>query len=120
VTDFCARHGIEQGFLVAIGAVRAPRISSYDFEAREYRAVQLEGDWELLGLNANVSLRDGRPFIHPHVLLADPEGHTRGGHLEEAEVLVAEVSLVVLEGETLERVPDEELGLSLWRPLEET
>lgn len=118
LTAYCKAHDIRQGLILGIGALRNPRIGSYAFEEGEYHYLQLEGDWELLTLNANVSLKEGEPFIHPHVILADPAGQVRGGHIVSAEVLVAEIYLHVLEGEPLERVSDPLTGLMLWPPVE--
>lgn len=114
LTAHCAQHAIHQALIAGIGALRRPEIGSYSFEEGVYHRLQLAGDWELLTLNANVSLREGRPFIHPHVTLGNSAGEVRGGHLFSAEVLVAEIFVQVLEGEPLERVPDAETGLSLW------
>ncbi len=116
LTAHCEQHAIHQALILGLGAVREPEIGGYSFVEGVYHRLQLEGDWELLTLNANVSLKEGRPFIHPHVTLGNSAGEVRGGHLFSAEVLVAEIFVYVLEGEPLERVPDAETGLSLWPP----
>jgi hypothetical protein len=118
LTAYCKAHEIEQGLILGLGAVRNPEIGSYAFEERAYHYLQLEGDWELLTLNANVSLKDGEPFLHPHVIVANSSGQVRGGHVLSAEVLVAEIYLHVLDGEPLEREPDSTTGLILWPPLD--
>ncbi|MEA3397105.1 MAG: DUF296 domain-containing protein [Chloroflexota bacterium] len=114
LTAHCEQYDIHQALILGLGAVREPEIGSYSFEKGAYQRLQLAGDWELLTLNANVSLKEGRPFIHPHVILGNSAGEVRGGHLFSAEVLVAEIFIHVLEGEPLERVLDAETGLSLW------
>ena len=114
LTAHCERHAIHQALILGLGALREPEIGGYSFEEGVYQRLQLAGDWELLTLNANVSLKEGRPFIHPHVTLGNSAGEVRGGHLFSAEVLVAEIFVQVLEGEPLERVSDAETGLSLW------
>jgi uncharacterized protein len=114
LTAYCREHEIEQAQVLGIGAIRAPEIGSYDFAEEMYRTLALEGDWEMLTLNANVSLKDGEPFAHPHVMLSDADGRVRGGHLYAAEVLVAELTLHVLHGEPRSRVTDPMTKLSLW------
>ena len=116
LTAHCEQHAIRQALIAGIGALRRPEIGSYSFEEGVYHRLQLAGDWELLTLNANVSLKEGRPFLHPHVILGNSAGEVRGGHLFAAEVLVAEIFIHVLKGEPLGRVTDAETGLSLWSP----
>jgi hypothetical protein len=62
----------------------------------------------------NVSLSDGKPFVHAHVVLADERGSTKAGHLVEGIVFAAEVHLRRLEGLKLERKYDKATGLWLW------
>ncbi len=114
LTDYCKIHDIRQAQVLGLGAVRNPRIGRYAFQTETYHDFVLEGEWELLALNANVSLKDGAPFVHPHAMLGDAEGQVRGGHLFAAEVLVAEITLTVLAGPPQERVVDPKTGLSLW------
>jgi hypothetical protein len=114
LTDYCKAHEIEQAQVLGIGALRAPEIGSYSFAEERYGSLTLNGDWEMLTFNANVSLKDGEPFVHPHVMLGDDEGHVRGGHLFAAEVLVAELTVHVLHGEPRSRVTDPVTKLSLW------
>jgi hypothetical protein len=114
LTAYCKAHGIEQAQVLGIGALRAPEIGSYSFAEEAYQSFTLDGDWEMLTFNGNVSLKDGEPFVHPHVLLGDAEGHVRGGHLFAAEVRVAELTVHVLQGEPRVRVIDPVTGLSLW------
>ncbi len=114
LTTYCQMHEIEMAQVLGIGALRDPEIGSYDFEADAYESFTLAGDWEMLTFNANVSLKDDAPFVHPHVLLGNAAGEVRGGHLFAAEVLVAELQIHVLDGTPLHRVPDPVTGLMLW------
>ncbi len=115
IVAYCREAGIEQAVVSAIGAVRHPTIGAYDFAQAVYHRLTLEGDWELLALNGNVSSAEGveGPFAHLHILLGGHDGSVRGGHLFSAEVRVAEVALHVLEGGPLRREPQSN-GLLLW------
>ena len=64
----------------------------------------------------NISMRDGKPFVHVHILLSDAEGKVFGGHLMKGTKLFAcEVTIDEFEGEQLERGQDERTGLFLWK-----
>jgi len=114
LTAYCRDHDIWQAQVLGIGALRNPEIGSYSFVEERYTSFTLEGEWEMLTFNANVSLKDREPFVHPHVILGDAEGHVRGGHLFAAEVLVAELTVQALQGKPRARVTDPLTGLSLW------
>ena len=67
-------------------------------------------------LEGNISLKDGKPFAHIHLVLSDEEGRSIGGHcFEGCYVFVCELVIRELIGEELYRVPQEECGgLNLW------
>ena len=74
---------------------------------------------EITNLVGNVSLRDGNPFVHAHVTLADSAGHAYGGHLAPGTIVFAcEFVLEVLSESVLERAFDETTGLYLWKGLD--
>jgi len=67
-------------------------------------------------LVGNISLKDGRPFLHAHVTLADKEGHAFGGHLAPGTIVfVCELVVQALEGPEFTRELDQETGLPLWK-----
>ena len=106
--------GIEAGSFTVIGALKRARLGYYDQKNHEYRELKIDSPHEMASCIGNVSLKDGEPFIHAHVVLADETGNTKAGHLLEGVVFAAEVHLRQLEGPRLERKYDEVTGLSLW------
>ncbi|OPL16265.1 MAG: DNA-binding protein [delta proteobacterium MLS_D] len=117
VNELCRREGIRLGRVEAIGAVEKARLGYYDQQAREYRYNQLDRPLEITSLSGNISLRDGEPFVHAHITLADSDGRTYGGHLAEGNIAFAcEFMVEVFEGAPLERRFDEETDLYLWEP----
>ena len=83
---------------------------------RNYRFRTLAGDFEIASLTGNVSLSEGKPFLHLHVVLGDAESQAWAGHLKEAEVLAAcEIILMPLTA-PLGRVVDPETGIKRIEP----
>ncbi len=74
----------------------------------------LDSPQEIASCVGNISVKDGRPFVHAHAVLADKNGNTKAGHLLEGVVFAAEVHLRELKGAKLERKYDKVTGLSLW------
>jgi predicted DNA-binding protein with PD1-like motif len=114
LTELTTRKGIEAGSFTAIGALKRAKLGYYHQRNRRYREVGIESPHELVSCVGNVSLSEGKPFVHAHVVLADEKGNTKAGHLLEGIVFAAEVHLHQLEGPKLERKHDEVTGLLLW------
>ncbi|MFC1927707.1 PPC domain-containing DNA-binding protein [Chloroflexota bacterium] len=114
VTQLARSKGIEAGSFTAIGALKRAKLGYYHQKNRKYREMGIESPHELVSCVGNVSLSEGKPFVHAHVVLADEKGNTKAGHLLEGIVFAAEVHLRQLEGPQLERKLDESTGLWLW------
>ena len=64
-----------------IGATSHLVLGYYDQEAREYRNHEYEGGFEIASGSGNVSIKDGEPFVHLHVVASGPNGDANGGHV---------------------------------------
>ena len=114
ITELAKNKGVEAGSFTAIGALKRAKLGYYDQKNHEYREMKIDSPHEMASCMGNISLKDGEPFTHVHVVLADEMGNTKAGHLLEGIVFAAEVHLRQLEGPKLERKYDELTGLSLW------
>jgi predicted DNA-binding protein with PD1-like motif len=116
LTGICQEMGITLGEVKVIGAVSQARVGYYHQKSRNYEWLELSKPMEILGLEGNISLKDGEPFVHAHVILADGEGRAWGGHLAEGTIVfAAEFVMQELQAEqSLNRQMDEETGLFLW------
>jgi len=115
LTNICTVRGVTLGRIEAIGAVQKACIGFYDQEEGEYKVRTLDRPLEILQLVGNVSLKDGKLFVHAHVTLADETGRSHGGHLVAGTTVFAcEFVLEAFDGPTFDRRPDEDTGLPLW------
>jgi predicted DNA-binding protein with PD1-like motif len=111
----CRSHGVQAGVIHAIGAVERAVIGYYDQRAGRYDELPIPRGMEIANLQANVSIKDGEPFVHAHVTLAGADGRCVGGHLMPGTIVFAcELQLRILEGEAPVRGPDAATGLALW------
>jgi hypothetical protein len=115
ITALVESLGVEAGIISGIGALKDAAIGYYDQEAHEYRSMEIGGPVEISSLSGNVSIRDGKPFLHIHATLADSQGNVRGGHLSGGTVFAAEVYIRELVGRPPTRSHDPTTGLFLWR-----
>lgn len=113
---FCVREKIELGVFSVIGALTRAKMGYYEQKKQKYvECVHLDRKLEITSCVGNISLKDGKPFIHAHVTLADLEGKCYGGHLMPgANIFAAEYFIQELTGGRLERKFDPETGLQLW------
>lgn len=119
LTNVCTERDIRLGRIKAIGAVRKACIGFYNQKTRTYQFSTLDRPLEITNLTGNISLKDGSPFVHAHVTLADEAGKSYGGHLAPGTVVFAcEFIIEAFEGPAFHRSPDEETGLPLWTMLE--
>ncbi|MBN1534778.1 MAG: DUF296 domain-containing protein [Spirochaetes bacterium] len=115
LTGICTGQGVTAGSLQAIGALSEARVAYYHQETKTYEEIPLPGHWEILSCIGNVSLRDGAPICHAHMILGDARGNTVGGHLVKGcRVFACECTVTVLAGTPLHRGLDEITGLRLW------
>jgi len=114
VTELAEKRGITTAVFTAIGALKRAKLGFYDQEKHEYREITVASPHEMASCTGNISIKNGKPFVHAHVILADKDGNTKAGHLFEGIVFAAEIHLCELRGAKLERRYNKTTNLSLW------
>jgi len=84
----CERDAIGAGYFNGLGAVGEAEIGHFDPGTNDYAWVKLAGPYEIVSLYGNITVADGKPFIHAHIALGDSTFAVKGGHLKEAVVSV--------------------------------
>jgi predicted DNA-binding protein with PD1-like motif len=94
------------GAIVAgIGMLREVTLAFWN--GKQYLEHQVTGPAELLSLQGNFALKEGKPHLHCHAVLGLPDGSTVGGHLAKAIVNVTnEIVIRPLRGIHMERKPE--------------
>jgi uncharacterized protein len=112
---FCAERGIHAAWVSVVGALSHASFAYYEQAEQRYLEMSSDIHHEITSFVGNVSIRDGKPFLHAHAAFADREGASLGGHLMRGcTVFVAEVTIREMSDVELVRHPDEVTGLSLW------
>jgi predicted DNA-binding protein with PD1-like motif len=116
ISNMCLKENIQLGWIEALGAVKRARLAFYNQETHEYEFFVIDQPLEITKLVGDVSLKDGHPFVHAHITLADKAGRAYGGHLAPGTVIFAcEFILEVFDGPGIKRDFDEATGLPLWK-----
>jgi predicted DNA-binding protein with PD1-like motif len=85
IAAFAADYHVVDAHFSAIGAVRDPEVAWFDEGRKEFKAMSLHEQTEVLTLSGDITLAvDGQPVVHTHVVLGRSDGAAWGGHLIEA------------------------------------
>lgn len=111
ITKFCISNSIKNARISGIGAVKKTEIGAYDIIKKKYIKKKFEHTLELVSFEGNVTLKDGIPFVHSHVVLSNHDMQTIGGHLFETTIsAVGEFFLTSFEGNGY-RILNKDVGL---------
>ena len=113
---FAAEQQLLATQLTAIGALSRVVVAFFDWAPREYRHIRIDEQVEVLSLLGDVTLDDGAPKVHTHIVVGKADGSAHGGHLIEGIVRpTLEIILVELPAH-LRRRFDPDSGLPLIDP----
>jgi len=114
LTRWVQEAGLQGGTVQGLGGVRDVVLAYFDLNKKAYHRWNNPGNWELVHLWGNLTQRDGKPFWHLHAAISDPEGNCKAGHLVSAVVSITAELVVKPWSESIQRLPDDLTGLSLW------
>ncbi len=128
INKTCKENNIKAGLVSVIGAVSNVKLGFYDQKTHKYSCfipgvkgigIKEKDDrftpFEIVGGLGNISLKDGEPFAHIHLIVSDKEGKTYGGHLMPGtSIFAAEIIIQSFDGPELYRGFDQITGLPLW------
>ena len=117
IEGFAREHGMDAAQIAGIGAFSGAVLGFFDWEIKGYRRIPVTEQVEVVSLLGDVAAGpDGKPSLHPHVVVARSDGSAMGGHLLEAHVRpTLEVVLTESPGH-LRKQKDHESGLALIVP----
>ncbi|MBI4666755.1 MAG: DUF296 domain-containing protein [Nitrospinae bacterium] len=117
LTRICEERGVTVGLVSLIGSVSSAALAFYHQDIKTYENLApVEIPMEIVSAMGNVSLKDGKPMVHLHMILSSSAGLCVAGHLiRGTKVFALEFSITKLSGPALERGMDNLTGLNLWK-----
>lgn len=113
VNAFLVKENIKNGFFLGLGSCSSAELALYDMDKKEYHTKVFQGAFEITSLYGNISEKDGKPYIHAHIVIGDEKFNAFTGHLKEAIVYATcEVVLVKFKG-SIRRKFNDVVGLNL-------
>ena len=96
-----------------IGACSKIEMGYIDLSIKEYVFKTFEGNLEILQATGNITLKDGEPFPHIHISVANEDCKAFGGHLNEAIISATFEGIMQIMDHEINREFNEDLGLAL-------
>jgi predicted DNA-binding protein with PD1-like motif len=117
LTEFVRTHGVAAASFTGIGALSDAVLGYFAWETKEYKRIPVQEQVEVVAFLGNVALgEDGKPSLHPHIVVAKSDASALGGHLLEGHVRPI-LEIVLTESPAhLQRRKDPETGLALLSP----
>ncbi len=108
-----ALENVELASISGIGACDKIEIGYFDLSKKEYVFKTFSGNMEILQSTGNITLKDGKPFPHIHISVANEECKSFGGHLNEATISATFEGVMTIMDHEIHREFNEDLGLAL-------
>ncbi len=113
LTRFARDTGQGASRFTAIGAFSDAVLGYFDWERKDYLHLPVREQVEVLALVGDITLHDGEPKVHAHVVVGKRDGTAHGGHLLEAHVRPTLEVVLVESPAQLRRKLDPEAGIPL-------
>jgi hypothetical protein len=117
LSQFASEQKLAGSSFKAIGALSSVKLAWLNWKTKKYEpSVVLDEQVELVSLIGDIALKDGKPQVHAHVIVAKSDGTAHGGHLLEAHVRPTCEVVLTESPKHLRKQMDPESGLALIRP----
>jgi hypothetical protein len=84
--EFAEKYHVTSAHFTAIGAVNGATLAWFDPQRKMYKKIPIQGQHEVIGMSGVIALYLGKPLVHTHMVVGNPDGTTLGGHVLEANV----------------------------------
>jgi predicted DNA-binding protein with PD1-like motif len=109
-----AELGFQAATLQVIGGLEEAVLGYFDPRSKDYLSIPT-GHVEIASGLGNVSIRDGKPFIHLHLVVSGRDGAALGGHaMKGCRAFVVEAYLRALAGPPPVREESPAQRLKIW------
>jgi len=113
VQKIAASENVKLASISGIGACSKIEMGYIDLSIKDYVFKIFEGNMEILQATGNITLKDGEPFPHIHISVANEECKAFGGHLNEATISATFEGVMTIMDHEINREFNEDLGLAL-------
>jgi len=114
--EFAEKYHVTSAHFTAIGALSRATLGWFDPQLKMYKKIPINGQHEVIGMSGDIALYQGKPVVHTHMVVANPDGTTRAGHVLEAYVSPTLEVMVTVDPIAMHKRFDPETDLTLIDP----
>lgn len=104
---------LKAAHFTGIGALSEAELGFFDLKTNEYKKIPVTEQVEVLALTGNISIHEGLPKIHAHIVLGKSDGSVAGGHFLGGKVRPTLELFIHESEESLNREMNEKFKLPL-------
>lgn len=86
MTDFAEKNHLKLSEVRGLGGISSAVVSAYDPQKGAFKRFNIDQKGELVSLQGEITVQDGKPQFHAHVVFVLVDGTVHGGHLVEAHI----------------------------------
>jgi predicted DNA-binding protein with PD1-like motif len=114
--EFAEKYHVAGAHFTAIGALDGATVGWFDPQRKMYKKIPIRGQHEVIGMSGDIALYQGRPVVHAHMVVGNPDGITYGGHVLEANVSPTLEVMLTVDPATMQKKFDPATDLTLIDP----
>lgn len=114
--EFAEKYHVTSAHFTAIGALSRATLGWFDPQRKMYKKIPINGQHEVIGMSGDIALYQGKPVVHTHMVVGNPDGTTRAGHVLEAYVSPTLEVMVTVDPIAMQKRFDAETDLTLIDP----
>jgi predicted DNA-binding protein with PD1-like motif len=113
---FAEQYHVTSAHFTAIGAVSGATVGWFNPQLKMYKKIHIVGQHEVIGMSGDIALYQGKPVVHTHMVVGDPDGILRGGHVLGASVSPTLEVMVTVDPVSMQKRFDPATDLTLIDP----
>jgi uncharacterized protein len=86
MTDFAEKNNLKLSEVRGLGGISSAVVSAYDPEKGAFKRFNIDQKGEIASLQGEITIVNGKPSFHAHVIFVLVDGTVHGGHLVEAHI----------------------------------
>lgn len=86
MTEFAEKNNLKISEVRGLGGISSAIVSAYDPKKGAFRRFNIDQKGELVSLQGEITVQNGKPSFHAHVVFVLVDGTVHGGHLVEAHI----------------------------------
>src|ERR1700746_840322 len=111
--EFAEKYQVTSAHFTAIGALNGATLGWFDPQRKMYKKIPIVGQHEVVGMSGDIALYQGKPVVHTHMVVGNPDGTIHGGHVLDAYVSPTLEVMVTVDPVTMQKRFDPATDLTL-------